>query len=257
VRPPVASRAPIILVHGMFASAWPFANYQRYFADLGHATYAPDLRGHGASPPVPDLGGVRIRDFTDDVLRVVDHVARTDGPPVLLGHSMGGLVAQLAAARAPPPGVRALVLLCSAPPRGIPVLSVPLLRRLPPQLPGLVLSRPIMPRRSDADDLMFNRVPAAERDALFAGFTAESGRAGRELALGAVAVHRRDVACPVLSVGAEDDRTVPVAVSRRIAEHYGATHLAFAGHGHFILLEPGWEIPAAAIARWLESTLAR
>jgi pimeloyl-ACP methyl ester carboxylesterase len=169
---------------------------------------------------------------------------------------MGGLVAQLAAARATA-AVRALVLLCSAPPRGIPVLSVPLLRRLPPQLPGLVLSRPIMPRRSDADDLMFNRVPAAARDALFAGFTPESGRAGRELAIGAVAVHRRDVRCPVLSVGAEDDRTVPVAISRRIAAHYDATHLAFPAHGHFILLEPGWELPAAAIARWLDSIPAR
>ena len=258
VRPAVASRAPIVLVHGMFASAWPFANYQRFFAELGHPTYAPALRGHGASRPAPDLGRVRVRDFADDALAVMEHVTGTDGVPVLLGHSMGGLVAQVAAAGASVrSGVAALVLLCSAPPSGIPVLSLPLLRRLPPQLPGLLMARPLMPGRADADDLMFNRVPPAERDALFAGFTPESGLAGRELALGAVAVRPADIACPVLSVGAEDDRTVPVGISRRVAERYGATHLTFPGHGHFILLEPGWEIPAAAIARWLETAAAR
>jgi non-heme chloroperoxidase len=252
-RPATPSRAPIVLVHGMFAGAWPFANYQRYFAGLGHATYAVELRGHLASRPVADLGGVSLRDFAEDVVTVARHVHRTDDAPALIGHSMGGLLTQMAAAQLAG-DVRALVLLCSAPPRGIPVLSVPLVRRMPGQLAGVLLSRPLMPGRADADDLMFNRVPPADRPALFARFVPESGRAGRELALGTVHVEASAVRCPVLSVGAMDDRTVPVAISGRIARKYGAAHLTFPGHGHFILLEPGWEQPAAAIAQWMAST---
>ncbi len=250
-RPTAPTRPPIVMVHGMFAGAWPFANYQRFFADLGHPTYAPDLRGHGASRPVPDLGRVRMRDYADDAVAVARHVARVDGPPVLLGHSMGGLVTQLAAAQLGD-RIRALVLLCAAPPRGIPVMSVPLLRRLPPQLPALLHARALVPRFEDADDLNFNRVPPEERPALFAHYVPESGRAAREMAIGLVGVDAAAVRCPVLSVGATEDRTVPVAISGRIARKYGGTHLVFTGHAHFILLEPGWERPAAAIAGWLE-----
>ena len=254
-RPAHATRAPLLMVHGMFAAAWPFANYQRFFAERGHPTYALDLRGHAASRPVPDIGRVAIRDFADDVVAVARHVRNADGAPVLVGHSMGGLVTQVAAAQLGEHAA-ALVLLCSAPPTGIPVISVPLLRRLPPQLPALLKMRPLVPRFEDADDLNFNRVPPDERPALFARYVPESGRAGREMALGSVRVDAAAVRCPVLSVGAEDDRTVPVGISARIARKYGATHLTFAGHGHFILLEPGWEQPASIIAGWIESATA-
>ena len=254
-RPAAPTRPPIVMVHGMFAGAWPFANYQRHFAGLGHPTYAVDLRGHLGSRPVSDIGRVRMRDFADDAVAVARHVARVDGSPMLLGHSMGGLVTQLAAAQLGD-RVRALVLLCSAPPRGIPVMSVPLLRRLPAQLAALLRARALVPRREDADDLNFNRVPPEERAALFARYVPESGRAGLEMAVGRVDVDAAAVRCPVLSVGATEDRTVPVAISARLARRYGGTHLAFTGHGHFILLEPGWEQPATAIAGWLESAAA-
>jgi len=80
-----------------------------------------NLRGHHDSRPVADLGRVSVLDFVQDTLAV----AKNLGAPVLMGHSMGGLIAQeLAESRRPCP-----VRLCSTPPRGIPVTSPMLIGR--------------------------------------------------------------------------------------------------------------------------------
>jgi non-heme chloroperoxidase len=242
---PSASRPPILLIHGMFAGAWQFEGFQRYFAALGYSSHAINLRGHHGSRAVPDLGGVSVLDYVEDALPV----ARALGRPVVVGHSMGGLVAQkLAEAGA----VSAAVLLCSAAPRGISILTPLLVVRQRKYARELLLSRPIIPDARDINDLAFNRIPPTERAALFARLVPESGRAGREMSFGAIAVDERKVHCPVLSISAEDDRFVAPRVGRQIAGKYHGDHLQLAGHGHFVTGEPGWEAVAAEIAHWLE-----
>src|SRR5919199_2799216 len=111
-----ASRPSILFVHGMFAGAWQFEGFQRHFAALGYSSHAINLRGHHGSRAVPDLGKVSVLDYVNDALPI----ARALGRPVVIGHSMGGLIAQkLAEAGA----VTAAVLLCAAAPRGISILT--------------------------------------------------------------------------------------------------------------------------------------
>src|SRR5439155_13795380 len=59
----------------------------------GWTTLAPDLRGHGERAG-PDLGTTRMADYAEDVVAATRALPR---PPVLLGWSMGGLVAMMAA----------------------------------------------------------------------------------------------------------------------------------------------------------------
>lgn len=239
---------PILFVHGMFGGGWMYENYLKFFVARGHACYAIYLRGHHDSNRVPDVGTVSVREYTDDARAV----ARALGRPIVIGHSMGGLIAQLLAESG---DALAAVMIAAAPPRWISPLGVPLLYRMLFHLPALFLSRPIRPTRADADSLMYNRTPEAERAAQFARLVPESGRAGRELAIGAVAVDAGKIAVPMLSVGAGDDRFLPPRIARAIAKKYGGKHLEFAGHGHHIISEPGWEIPARAISEWLEQSL--
>lgn len=246
-----APRPPLLLVHGLSGGAWYWARYQLFFAERGYTSYAVNLRARGASRPVPALGRVTMADYVRDAL---DAAGSLSQPPVVIGHSMGGLIAQkLAEAGA----VRAAVLLCSAPPRGIPLVSRALIARQIKHVPAMLSSRPIVGTRADHDVLTFNRVPVGERAALFAQLVPESGRVARELSLGTVAVDASRVRCPVLSVSAADDRFVGPAVGRRIAAKYGAEHRLFAGHGHFIVWEPGWERPAADIEQWIAREGAR
>jgi len=254
VRPAEATGPPALFVHGMLVGAWCFANYLPFFAERGHPSYAVDLRGRPGSRAVADIGRVSVQDYVDDALAVAHELARLHGTrPAVVGHSMGGLIAQkLAEADA----VSAAVLLCSAPPRGIVVTGASLLVRQLKYLWPIVRSRPIMGTRADQDALSFNRIPKAERAALFAGFGPESGRVGRELSLGAVAVDAARVRCPVLVVSAAEDRFVAPRVGRRLATKYGAPYREFADHAHYIISEPGWEGPAGEIAAWIAKSAA-
>lgn len=53
---------------------------------------------------------------------------------------------------------------------------------------------------------------------------------------------------------ADDDRFIPPVVARRVADRYGAPLQSMLGHGHMLVLEPGWEAVADAVARWCAST---
>lgn len=240
------TRPTLLFVHGMFGGAWQFAEWQKHLAGLGYSSAAIDLRGHNEGRPVADIGKVSALDYVEDAISA----ARELGKPVVIGHSMGGLMAQKLAEAGV---VRAAVLLCSAPPRGISIASAPLLIRQVKHASAILRSRPLLPDRSDADALILNHVPPSERDALLERMVPESGRAARELSLGAIAVDERRVRCPVLSAGASDDRFLPPRIARAIARKYGCEYREYAGHGHYIVGEPGWEKVADDLAGWISA----
>jgi len=250
-----APRPPLLFVPGMMACARIFERYQRFFAARGYASWALNLRGHCGSRPVgATFGRVSMSDYVDDALEAARALAEVYGVerPLVLGHSMGGLIAQKLAEHG---AVDAAVLLCAAPPRGIMVSSLLLARHQAAYLWPLLRGRPISMSRAAADALNFNRVPLADRAALFDAFVPESGRVGLDLSLGAVAVDAARVRCPLLVCAATDDRLVPARIARRLVKKYGArvAYREFPGHGHLVLLEPGWEGPADEIVRWLDA----
>jgi pimeloyl-ACP methyl ester carboxylesterase len=244
-RPARAVGAPLLFIHGLFAAGWMFEHWLGYFAQRGRPAYAVDLRGHGASDDVPDRGRVALHELVTDARRAAGAVGR---PLVVVGHSMGALVAQKLAELDPP---AALILVSPAPPRGIPPLSLRLVVRQARYLPALLRSREFRVRRGDADDMILNRVPPADRAAAFSRFEPDSGRVGREIMLGAVAVDARQVRCPVLVLAGEDDRFIPLRVARRVAAKYRASLRVLPRRAHLMMQEPGWEEAAAEIERWL------
>ena len=249
VLPAAATRPPILHVHGLLGGAWYFAGYQQFFASRGYPAYAVNLRGHYDSRPVPDLGRVSVTDYVDDVLATARTLAGRHGAaPVLLGHSMGGLLVQKAAEAEP---AAALVLLCSAPPRGIVVSSLTLIGKQLKYLVPMLRSRPLRGTYADNEWLTLNRMPTAAGRAYFDHLVPDSGRAAREISFGSITVDARRVRCPVLSVSAAEDRFVAPRIGRRLAEKYGGDYRCFPGHAHLIMCEPGWEGPAGAIEEWL------
>lgn len=90
-------RQPLVLIHGWCCDRTYFAPQAEHFACLGHAVLALDLRGHGESD-APE-GAYSMQVFADDVAWLCRElgVAR----PVVVGHSMGGIVAFDLAVRYP------------------------------------------------------------------------------------------------------------------------------------------------------------
>lgn len=242
-----SGKPPVLLVHGMFGGAWYWEGYQTLLARHGYESHAVNLRGHHGSRPVADLGRVPVSAFVEDALEV----ARALGNPIVIGHSMGGLIAQKVAEAG---ACRAVVLLAAAPPRWIPVVSWLLLRKELKYLRELLGQRPLLPDRHDADELMFNRTPIAEREGFYARLVPESGRAGLDLALGIVGVSAARVTAPVLVVTGTDDRFVVPRVARALAKKYNAPLREYGSFAHHIMSEPGWEKPAADIVAWIDAT---
>src|SRR5689334_10517680 len=89
-RPPKATRRPVLFVHGYFATATVFTAWLPFFAARGVPAFAVNLRGRAGSRMSSDLGRASIDDFVDDA----STVAHSLGTPVVVGHSMGGLIAQ-------------------------------------------------------------------------------------------------------------------------------------------------------------------
>ena len=104
----VSARPHVLLIHGAAnsASAWKF--FQKYLARAGWSNHAIDLRGHGKSGSSVD--GATMADYVEDVTKVAETLPTK---PVVMGWSMGGLVALKFAAEG---RARACVALSPTPP---------------------------------------------------------------------------------------------------------------------------------------------
>ncbi len=249
-RPTVVTRPPVVLVHGLFGAAWYFSRYQTFLARRGHASYAVNLCGRAGSRPVADLGRTSVAEYVADAEDAMRAAAADSGGalPIVLGHSMGGLIVQKMVETVP---ARAAVLLCSAPPRGIPVLGWKLLWKQIPYLGDVVLSRAMTPDADDLIELMGSRFTEAERAEVSGGFLPDSGLAGREMLLGKITVDAARVRTPLLVVGAGNDRLVPPSVARKLARRYKAPLVMHEGMGHFLVMEEGWEKVIGGIVDWM------
>ncbi len=79
---------------------------------------------------------------------------------------------------------------------------------------------------------------------------ADSARAAREIALGAVRVDGEAVRCPVLVMSAREDHVSPPRVQPRLVRKYRAEHVDFPGHAHSLAVEDGWEEAARVLVDW-------
>lgn len=237
---------PIVMLHGILFDHLDFVRYCRYLSSRGYDCYAFARRGRAGVPPA-NAEDVRLRDYLDDTFRAL---AAIDGRPVVIGHSLGSLLAQKVAEA---DRCRAVVLLAPAPPRGVAVR--PPASALPFYLgatAAILTGRPHLPRRDVVKRVALRRMPHQQQQDLCQRMVPESGHVLRELAMG-VPVDRDKVRCPVLTVGGEADGVFPPRVVRAVAHHYGGRCALYPEHDHWIMDEPGWEKPAADIGDWLDA----
>lgn len=106
--------APLLFVHGFTGAKEDIADHAERLVELGYHVVAPDLRGHGSSDKPDAEADYSIARFGEDVLAVADAFGFTRFS--LMGHSMGGMIAQWLALEAPD-RLERLVLLDTSPGR--------------------------------------------------------------------------------------------------------------------------------------------
>ncbi|NWH07034.1 MAG: alpha/beta hydrolase [Alphaproteobacteria bacterium] len=254
---PPSPNPPIVMIHGAFCAGWAFDAFRQPFEAAGYEVHAPDLRHHGHSPraqPPASLGTTSVLDYAADLRRFI---AGLHAPPILIGHSMGGLLAQMLASQIE---VQAIALIAPSAPWGI----MPSGTEEMVSAAGLYLAghdfwhQPLRPQYAIAAEHTLDRLPSAERRAIFSRFVPESGRAAFEIWhwpmdwQRATFVHAHAVTCPVLCLAGERDRVNPAPTVRRIAKRYRekSSFVAFPHMSHWMIGEPGWEDVAAMTLEW-------
>jgi pimeloyl-ACP methyl ester carboxylesterase len=236
-------RPDILFIHGAFTRGARWRSWLRYFNAAGYRCYAPSLPAH--DPPDPRaLSRLTFADYVDAFTAI--H-ARFDTPPIVIGHSMGGLVAQHLATRRE---CAALVLLSSTPPwptRGTRYALPYLLSYVVPVITG----RPIQASAKAARDLVLHDLTPAEQRELASIFAYESGKAYRTLVFGRGRVRAGAVDCPVLCVNGGQDRLLAQSVGGKLARFYRADHMVLAAHGHSLVAESLIRTVAMPVRAWL------
>lgn len=251
--------ATIMMIHGMWGSSWYWGNYKQFFESKAYRCITPTLRFHDIDPrsePPPELGTTSLLDYADDLEK---EIRKLDSLPILMGHSMGGLLAQILGSRGL---AEALVLLTPASPRGIIALEPSVMKSFMsvPSKWGF-WRKPMMQTFEEAVYSMMHLLSEQEQKEIYEHFVYESGRAASEIGFWlldpgkASYVDESKVACPVLVIAGVEDRITPASVVRKVAAKYSAvsTYKEFEGHSHWVVGEPGWKDIAQYIYDWLHS----
>jgi pimeloyl-ACP methyl ester carboxylesterase len=241
----VTAAPPVVLIHGACSQPAHLDAWREAFEAAGHDCTVPALPGHAPS----DRRTLRRAGFDDYVAAMRLAVSDTARKPILVGHSMGALIARLLAAEGL---ARALVLLAPLPAGRVPV-TAHALPFLPLVAPFVAAGLPFRPTRGAVRRLALHDLPRVEQDAIADGFVAESGRVYRQLALGHAHVGRRTVRCPVLVIHGSADRLVPVDAGAGIARKHGATFEIVDGAGHWLIARSRVPQVAHAALRWLDA----
>jgi len=242
---------PVVMIHGAFCGGWVFNDFAAPFTANGYDVRRPDLPGHGTDART-SVAGLSMSDYARHVASLA---AALEAPPILIGHSLGGLVALLAAAQVRTAG---LILLAPSSPWGVggstmeEAVSAVALYAL-----GPYWALAIEPEYATFRRYAVDRLPRAERHALFERMGPESGRAIFETLnwwldpfMTTLARPER-IAAPILMLSGARDAIHPPSTIRETARRVGAAHEVMDAMSHWLPAEPGWEAVADRCLAWL------
>jgi non-heme chloroperoxidase len=258
----------IVFIHGAWLASNSWDPFAGFFSDRGYVTLTPEWPRK--SGDVADLRASAEELAGLGVEEIVDHhaalIAELDEAPILIGHSFGGLIAQILLGR----GIgRAAVALDPAAPRGVKRVPLSSLRAAAPAIAHPSKRHGVVDLDFDQFNYAFTNTwePEAAHEAFERYAVPETGRIFFEDGLANFTLHGptevdfdREDRGPLLITVGEHDHTVPPAVAMsnfHKYKHSGATteFVEFPGRSHLLMAGEGWEEVAQYVADWLDRVL--
>ena len=222
-------KPPVLLVHGMWGNQEALKEVHDTIVEQAYVTESLRLPYHcpkaeHTAASKEKLAQTALQDY---VVYIIEQVKRQNSPPILIGHSMGGLLVQLVAAQVP---CNRLILLSSAAPAGVNGLSLSAIKTFAAtscvfrcgaaslKLNWQVFATGLLTRKAQRCSGKF--MPEAPMNRV-----GRPGKSGMGLLLGrrsAAYVNTEQIQCPVLIIGGTADRITPINVQRSIAQGFGA-----------------------------------
>nr|WP_275041502.1 alpha/beta fold hydrolase [Tateyamaria sp. ANG-S1] len=244
------------MIHGLGCTGSVWGAMQAHLAARGMTCLAPTLLEmlRPRSPSVRTAPEIGFPDFVEEARTFCRiSTSRTGLPPVVIGHSMGGLIAQVLAVE----GLCSkAVFLAPAPPKAIRNRSVGMLWCFANVLFSGDETRYHRAWRTGAKHVLFHRLPTPQQDRAHAQMVFEPGKLFADMANG-IEVRAKDLRIPTLTVAARRDRAVPARVVGCITDYYSrapqpTTLKIYDQHGHWLLDEPDSAQLFDDVADWIE-----
>lgn len=253
----------LLMIHGVGCAGTVWDRVTPLFEAAGYTCTAPTLFADQRlrQRPPDTLGQLALADYIDAMAAAAEELgAQTGRPPAIMGHSMGGLIAQVLAERGL---ASAAVFLTPASPKQARVNDPRVLRTFwsivrigPKRLPGQAVK--IGPKGFSWGVL--NNVAKDRHGEIYASALFDSGQVYADL-LDPPAIDETRVMVPTLTVGAGRDRATPIKGVRKVARKYAGAgepgdYLEYPGNAHWILDEPGTDEVFADIITWLSRKMS-
>ena len=241
------NRPHLLFIHGGFHGAWCWdEHFLPWFQDHGWSAHALSLRGHGSSEGADDIRQWTLADYCEDVFGTMSRIER---PVILLGHSMGGVIAQMCFANRE--DVAGMCLIASSPLRPAPSVVLRMLRKRPISLLlGQMLNDPVRLRRALSTFFLSPDFSKAKTDEYHSKLSLESPKALQEIFSRTAPVVSDTETRPVHIIAGKDDWSIPISEHEKLAQTYRASFDECSG-AHGLMLDPHWQESANAILNWL------
>ncbi|MET3557340.1 pimeloyl-ACP methyl ester carboxylesterase [Streptococcus rupicaprae] len=253
----------IILIHGTWCDGKVWGDFASQLEKMGLVVHTPSLRYHDLpyAEVEAKVGAVTLTDYADDLVALVESLPE---PPLLLGHSLGCLLAQIVAERTP---VEGMILMGPAPTADIFALYPTMIRCfLKHFLRWGFWKKPMPPYKEEFFKYCLNAQDQSLKEEIFNGLVPESGKVYAQMAFPfadksrAGRVDFSKITGPVLVITGSEDKMTVSAIARKTAKNYpgsclvsitGADHMYESGrfkHQTLAVIE-GWLREKAFIAR--------
>ena len=249
----------VVFIHGMFMTPLCWERFETRFQAAGYRTLAPAWPEHEAAIEAQRQHHPDRRLAALTLGQVVDHYRKLlrdlPDPPILVGHSMGGLVVQLLLQE----GLGAAgVAIDSAPPKGLISLRYSFLKSNWPAIsPSASLEDPIVLSFADFQYAFVNGLPLEEQRAAFDRHVVpESRRVGKGPSTADAAIDFSRPRAPLLLISGGEDHIIPPSLNRDNFKRYAKTPAItdlreFPGRTHWIIAQQGWEEVADFALAWI------
>lgn len=256
----IAESRTVVFIHGMYLTPTIWDGWEERFQAAGYATHSPAWPVHelsveeqNALHPNTELAALTLS-------AVLQHyrefIATLDEEPILIGHSMGGLVVQLLLAEGVGAGGIAID---SAPPFGVISVSPVFLKANFPHLNPLAsASRPVKLTFEQFQFGFANGMPEEQQLSLYQEhMVPESRRIGRSTLTLQAKVNTKTARVPLLLIAGGKDHTIPAGLSNLNFQIYGDTpaitdYKMFPDRNHLIIVQDAWEQVADYALTWIE-----
>lgn len=249
----------IVLIHGLFVNPKSWAEWRAYFEAQGYTVHTPAYLSHTGDPKElrknidPKLSAVNFKEVT---LNLASFIESLPEKPILIGHSLGGLLVQKLLSMGL--GV-AGVAIDSAPPVGITPTQWSFWKANLPVVNFIKGNAPFIPTKKWFRYAFGNAVSQAQSDAAFEEFVVpESRNIARGTLFPFAKVDFKKLHKPLLFIAGEKDNIIPAALNKKNFKAYknkdGVREFKeFSGRGHFICGEPNWQEVAKYAQNWMEN----